>query len=185
MSEYNAKNYSEQGGDKMVIGGRLEIAPGGTLDVKSGATFSNENGGGSSVMPYLANSTQSSASNLVKDLNALLTFIRDAGLMASEAPTLSITTQPQGASVDVNGTASLTVAASCSDGRTLTYQWYSNASNANTGGTKITGATSATYEPPTTGAGTVYYYCVVSDGSGAATAAMEAATSSAVSVVVS
>jgi hypothetical protein len=43
----------------------------------------------------------------------------------------------------------------------LTYQWYSNAANANTGGTAIVGATSATFTPSSTTAGTTYYYCVV------------------------
>ena len=45
---------------------------------------------------------------------------------------------------------------------TPTYQWYSNATNSNTGGTLITGATNATYTPVSTTAGTTYYYCVVS-----------------------
>ena len=43
-----------------------------------------------------------------------------------------------------------------------TYQWYKNTSNNNTGGTLITGATSATYTPVTTTAGTFYYYLIVS-----------------------
>ncbi len=43
----------------------------------------------------------------------------------------------------------------------LTYQWYSSATNANTGGTAIVGATSVTYAPSSATAGTVYYYCVV------------------------
>jgi hypothetical protein len=43
----------------------------------------------------------------------------------------------------------------------LTYQWYSNAANANTGGTAIAGATNATFTPSSTTAGTTYYYCVV------------------------
>ncbi len=44
---------------------------------------------------------------------------------------------------------------------TLTYQWYSNTSNSNSGGTSIGSATSASYTPPTSTAGTIYYYCVV------------------------
>jgi len=46
-------------------------------------------------------------------------------------------------------------------GASLTYQWYKNTSNSNTGGTAITGATSSTYTPSTTNAGTYYYYVVV------------------------
>ncbi|MFN7015348.1 MAG: PKD-like domain-containing protein, partial [Bacteroidia bacterium] len=44
---------------------------------------------------------------------------------------------------------------------TPNYQWYSNAINSATGGIIITGATGATYSPPSNTAGTNYYYCVV------------------------
>ena len=36
--DYNSKNYTEQGGERTVIGGTLEI--GGTLDIKEGASVS-------------------------------------------------------------------------------------------------------------------------------------------------
>ena len=49
---------------------------------------------------------------------------------------------------------------------TLTYQWYSNTSAANTGGTLITGATSSSYTPLSTAAGTLYYYCIVHSNCG-------------------
>ena len=45
------------------------------------------------------------------------------------------------------------------------YQWYSNATNSNTGGTAIAGATLANYTPPVSNTpGTFYYYCEVSFG---------------------
>lgn len=44
----------------------------------------------------------------------------------------------------------------------LTYQWYSNTVNSNSGGTLITGATSTSYTPSTSVAGTLYYYVIVS-----------------------
>ena len=44
----------------------------------------------------------------------------------------------------------------------LTYQWYSNTSNSNTGGIIINGATSNIFIPPTSTTGTHYYYCVIS-----------------------
>ncbi|MFX8620576.1 hypothetical protein ABTM24_20455, partial [Acinetobacter baumannii] len=43
----------------------------------------------------------------------------------------------------------------------LTYQWYSNSTASNSGGTLISGATSASYTPSNTLAGTTYYYCIV------------------------
>ena len=44
---------------------------------------------------------------------------------------------------------------------TISYQWYSNTINNNTGGALITGATNSSYTPPTATVGTRYYYCVV------------------------
>lgn len=55
--------------------------------------------------------------------------------------------------------ATLTVAAASSDGTTVTYQWYSNTTRSNTGGTVISGATSASYTPSTSTLGILYYYC--------------------------
>lgn len=51
---------------------------------------------------------------------------------------------------------------------TISYQWYSNTTNSNTGGTLITGATNANYTPPTfTTSGNYFYYVVISlTGSG-------------------
>lgn len=53
------------------------------------------------------------------------------------------------------------VTASSSDGGSLSYQWYKNTTVSTTGGTLISGATSATYSAPTTEVGTTYYYCKV------------------------
>ena len=73
-------------------------------------------------------------------------------------PRASITTQPLGASACQNGTTpALSVAYTGGTG-TPTYQWYSSATNSNTGGTAITSATTATYAPPTTTVGITYYY---------------------------
>ncbi|WP_139990769.1 S-layer homology domain-containing protein [Paenibacillus paridis] len=79
------------------------------------------------------------------------------------AATPSIGTQPTDASVNVGGTATLSVAASVSDGGVLSYQWYSNGSNSTSGGTLVNGATSASYNAPTATAGTRYYYVVVTN----------------------
>ena len=50
-----------------------------------------------------------------------------------------------------------------------TYQWYSNTTNSNTGGTLIAGATSSSYTPSTAAGGKLYYYVVVSGSIGTAT----------------
>lgn len=54
-------------------------------------------------------------------------------------------------------------------GAGLTYQWYSNTNNSNSGGSSISGETSSSYTPSTTTVGTLYYYCVVSGTCGTAT----------------
>ena len=68
---YNAKNYTEQGGEKTVIGGVLEI--------KVGASVTG--------LPVLENQPDSKATDvtgLVTDFNALLAKLKAAGLMESD-----------------------------------------------------------------------------------------------------
>ncbi|MCE7057254.1 hypothetical protein LZF95_21415 [Algoriphagus sp. AGSA1] len=50
------------------------------------------------------------------------------------------------------------------EGADLTYQWYVNTDQQNTGGTLINGAISATYTPPSTDIGSLLYYYVVVSG---------------------
>jgi gliding motility-associated-like protein len=49
---------------------------------------------------------------------------------------------------------------------TFNYQWYSNSSNSNSGGTILIGETNATFTPPTLNNGTVYYYCEITQPNG-------------------
>ena len=57
---------------------------------------------------------------------------------------------------------------SVATGQGWTYQWYSNSSASTSGGTPIVGATSNTFTPSSTQAGTIYYYVAVnSAGCGA------------------
>ena len=49
------------------------------------------------------------------------------------------------------------------------YQWYSNTSDSNEGGTLLSGETNSTYTPSTTEIGTSYYYCVVTNSAGTVT----------------
>jgi len=75
----------------------------------------------------------------------------------------NITGQPTDGTFIFNGTHSLSVTASSPDSGTLTYQWYSNTSASNVGGTVISGAASANYNPPTSTAGTYYYFVQVTN----------------------
>lgn len=78
-------------------------------------------------------------------------------------PVANLTTQPiqlQNACVGGN-VSNLTVAYANGSG-SPTYQWFQNTTPSLTGGTLITGATSANYAPSTASSGTLYYYCQVS-----------------------
>ena len=75
----------------------------------------------------------------------------------------AINTHPQNASISPGATATLTIAASVTDGGTVTYQWYSNSSASNSGGSIISGATSTSYTTPPLSTGTSYYYCAVTN----------------------
>lgn len=72
---YNTKNYTEQGGDKTVIGG--------TLEIKEGATV---NGLPSSFTPAenQVDSTAEDITSLVSDFNSLLLKLKSAGLMTAD-----------------------------------------------------------------------------------------------------
>lgn len=87
----------------------------------------------------------------------------------------AVSVTPATQTVAFNGTpVNLTVTAM---GAT-SYQWYSNATNSNTGGTLISGANTSSYTPPTTVAGTQYYYVVAANAGSCNT------SSSAVQVIV-
>ena len=67
---YNAKNYTEQGGEKTHIGGELIFEGEGKI---SGGLLENQ-----------AASTASTVAALKDDFNALLTKLKAAGLMETE-----------------------------------------------------------------------------------------------------
>lgn len=73
---------------------------------------------------------------------------------------LSFSTQPANISQCIGGTIALTVSST----QATTFQWYSNTINSNIGGTLISGATGITYTPPSVVAGTIFYYCVIGNG---------------------
>ena len=57
----------------------------------------------------------------------------------------------------------LSVIATNGNGSGYTYQWFSSSTNTNSGGNPISNSNSASYTPPVTATGTVYYYCVVTN----------------------
>ncbi|GHT21903.1 hypothetical protein AGMMS4957_11410 [Bacteroidia bacterium] len=100
------------------------------------------------------------------------------------AETPTITTHPASRNYAYSATATaLTVAASVSDGGTLSYQWFSNVNNNNSGGTAISSATNASYTPTTTTADTFYYYVVVTNTNNAATGVKTATKASSIATI--
>jgi gliding motility-associated-like protein len=73
-----------------------------------------------------------------------------------------ITVQPSTSAQILVKNATATALSVTATGSNITYQWYSNASNNNTGGSPITGATSSTYTPSTSIVGDMYFYAIVS-----------------------
>jgi len=82
-------------------------------------------------------------------------------LVDAEAPV--ITQHPENITTEMYDIVVLQVTANSSDGGVLSYQWYYHTINRNYGGTFISGATSAYYNPPTNTEGTMYYYVVVTN----------------------
>lgn len=114
-----------------------------------------------------------------KDGVSKSTNSNSASVVVSATPTPSISTQPTSKSVNVSGTASLSVAATTASG-TLSYQWYSSTNNSTW--SAISGATSTSYSAPTSSPGTKYYKVRVTNTLNGYTAYTD---SSSVSVVVS
>jgi gliding motility-associated-like protein len=89
------------------------------------------------------------------------TLITSQTALVTVVPNASITSQPTTTqSLCVGSTIDTPLSVAFVDGTgTVSYQWYSNTVNSNTGGTAIAGATNADYTPPVyTTAGTFYYY---------------------------
>lgn len=76
-STYNTKNYTEQGGEKTVIGGSLVVE--GTLEVADGAAVS-----GFPVADNQPDSTATTVAGVKDDLNALLAKLKAAGIMKAD-----------------------------------------------------------------------------------------------------
>ena len=73
--DYNTKNYTEQGGDKTVIGGTLVIKEGATVTGLPSSFTPAEN---------QAPSTAEDITSLVADFNALLSKLKTAGLIEAD-----------------------------------------------------------------------------------------------------
>jgi uncharacterized protein (TIGR02145 family) len=98
----------------------------------------------------------------------------------SPVPIITITAHPATSTTFTVGSilgSSLTVTANVTLGETLSYQWYSNTSNSNVGGTLIIGAEDYEFTIPSTlSVDTYYYFCEVSATGGATSKRSNVAT---------
>ncbi len=95
-------------------------------------------------------------------------------------PTVSAPSPAVQSGICAGGSASAISVTAAGGTGSYSYQWYENTTNSNSGGTLISGATSASYTPAVV-AGSRYYYVVVSvvgDGCGTATSATAEVTGS-------
>ncbi|WP_406844300.1 hypothetical protein [Flavobacterium soyae] len=78
-------------------------------------------------------------------------------------PTPILTAQSSTAQNTTAGSA-VTLSVSAANAVQATYQWYSNTSASNTGGTAVSGAAAASYSYTPSAAGSYYFYCIVKNG---------------------
>ena len=144
----------------------------GAISYQWYSNTTNSNTGGTIMLGQIADTLVPPVSTagttyyyaVVEDIACNLKDTSRAAAVTVNAGT-TITTEPIApTNVCEGGTApTLNVVAS---GSGLAYQWYSNTTNSNTGGTLLTSATAASYVPSIATAGTTYYYVVVSGNCG-------------------
>lgn len=107
---YNGKNYSTDGGDKLVIGGVLEFSDGAELSGFPGV----EN---------MTPKTSNTAADIRADLNGLILAMKNAGIMIPDAWNVSVLACPTPAAMPTEETASNSGHASVSiDGTAITIE---------------------------------------------------------------
>jgi gliding motility-associated-like protein len=138
------------------------------------SNITNSNSGGA-VITGATNSSFSPASNVIGTKYYYCVVTQNSTLGCSVTSTTAaisvnsaatITKQPDSSTSCVGGTPTPLLVAYSNGVGTAAYQWYSNTSNSLTGGTAISAATTASFTPPNTVVGTVYYYCVITLSSG-------------------
>lgn len=82
-----------------------------------------------------------------------------AAVIINQSPSVSV--QPASITACLGGTLPVLTTTVSNGAGTPTYQWFSNTTNSTTGGSILTGETSATFTPPSSAVGTLYYYCSV------------------------
>lgn len=133
--------------------------------VNAGGTGAAINTG---ILTVTSSGTLTIRATIANGATATTDFVKDY-VITVVAASISITSQPVSYTEVVAGniSGSLSVSATVVSG-TMSYQWYSNTTNSNVGGTAITGATNSTLSIPTNLAGgDSYFFCEVRATGGA------------------
>ena len=93
MNDRMTKNYSTDGGDTLVIGGKLVIEEGAAVEGLNGNAGGTGGGSGSAADNQVA-STATQVSGLKNDFNALLIKLKEAGIMTPDTWNLSVRLAP-------------------------------------------------------------------------------------------
>ena len=93
-------------------------------------------------------------------------YSSNATVVVVADPTLSAPATPTSYCQNAGNVTALSVTASGGNNTAYSYQWYSNSVASTTNSTLIPNATNSTYTPSVSSTGTLYYYCVVTQGSG-------------------
>ena len=82
----NCKNYLTDGGDRLVIGGTLEVLDTATVTGLQSGYATEQTAGSVYQATNQAVSAATTISDLTSDFNALLQKLKDAGVMAADQP---------------------------------------------------------------------------------------------------
>ena len=82
----NCKNYLADGGDRLVIGGTLEVLDTATVTGLQSGYATEQTVGSVYQAPNQAESAATTISDLTSDFNALLQKLKDAGIMMADQP---------------------------------------------------------------------------------------------------
>jgi len=165
------------GGGVYIIEDGIFYISGGTIYGNNDSDKSNIASIGSSLYNYISKVQYGvfNGSTFTKngDLDTTNNTIRvvNGVLQSTGTPVITINTQPTATTNVTAGSISgnLSVSASVTQSATLSYQWYSNTTASNSGGTAISGQTGASFTIPTTlSAGNYFYFVEVRATGGAA-----------------
>lgn len=82
----NCKNYLADGGDRLVIGGTLEVLDTATVTGLQSGYATEQTAGSVYQATNQADSAATTIADLKSDLNALLLKLKNAGIMAADQP---------------------------------------------------------------------------------------------------